>query len=1771
MKKKPVLITALVAVIAVIIGFVFFHGGNVSSESAQKENAAEKTKNSEMVTLHIDNGAADANSDVAVNGLHVYDPNSEDLEDFADGAEVPKGTKVSIYVYNLASEVHLDIRHNGKVIADKDYGVLQSDDDVEFFDVTLEGNLTVKTSVINSKNKNDIATVHINDSSLAAVSMDGTAIENNRDIDFGNHSFTVRASEKDIKAQLKIGNGKAKAKTIKAGNEYTFKDQKVDGDVFLHFDYANKKDAKEAEEDAKNPNSKAGDKSVSEGGYSVTVVNYTGVELDVRYLDDNTNVHNVVSGNHYPQGLDIWARVINTSSDNLVLTATMGGQIVGSQTIKAKPANDDATYNGIGPVSLNGNLIITLKKAGGSTNTGTRTNGGKDHQGGKKTNPVTPGKTDQYALITINDGAKSANTDTAVNGLHVYNPDDPDLEDIKSGTKVPIGTKLRIYEYNLASEVRLTVDHNGKRIADKKLSILQSDADVQEIEVTVKGNLTVTTAVGKNTNIPTSKPIDTPEPTKKPETKTHRITVENQVPEVSVNLSYMDFTGEELKAIVVKNGDSVAEGTGIYVQISNPTSQKVKVSAFVSEKEADSAVINAAEGDEPGAGGLMGDDYAGIPLNGDMTVRVTAVKDEEQVFDTTDSAASYVKKQMIARNDTITFAYRGTFDKAASQAIMAKVFAVTDKGNEGDYLRYSNSGYQSSVKDNGDGTVQVTYTVHFFTTAEQEEETDQKLMEIETGLKVSEKSDFEKAKAVYQWICENVTYDTQATAADVLKNTAYQAVMKGTAQCEGYSNLFYRMMKDLGVDVRLIAGTYDGGGHAWNIVKIGNRWYNVDTTHGSQIQDQKQTITETENNTKYFLKGSDNFTENDPYDEYKNESFTGPYHTSVKDYVQNTDQSAIHLYISGSEFGTVYADDYIEYTDGTKLDQGEVNLVLMGMKSGVQVKVTSAGKTIYEGEADSSTGTDITVPVTDDVKVEFYVQQSYKVNIQNDTDATLNVRWLDGMTPVDIKDGDTFDEQKTVYTQVINTTDRKIRVTALKDGKEVQSITLNAKPSDDDGTYGGLNPITLNGNLNIRAEYVKEEETEYKVSLSGDQASKATVYVGNSTVKDGDRVKGKTKGIYIYNLDDDDDLANAEVTVTVDGNTVVEKRKVDYELDLDEIEITGNTVIDISTPEDQRQTYLLTIHDEAKAANTETAVNGLHVYDPDTKNQDELKDGTSIQKGQKLTIFEYNFATDVHLTVTHNGKTLFDDILKAPVSDSSVQFVEIHAVEGNVVVTATVADSGTPVPKLHINDDSAGFVYKGWNDIHEGASLETGEQNLTIYANNDPVHVVVKVGKQTTEEFDLEANKNQEISVNVTDDVSVEFTKKKAEEKKHTVTVHNEVDDAVVNLSYLDQSGEIPKAVRIQSGESLKDGTGIYVQVSNPTDRKIQVTATINGKEVGNTTVEAGTKDDPGAGGLTGDNMSGLTLDGDLIIHVTEAKPSYSVTFSGNAAEMLDLYDSTHDKSLKSGDSLESGTYTFYVYNQNYAEEETKITLKVNGEVIGTGSASSYNSADFKNVTVNGPVEFIAEKAEKGHDPTPAEDPKPVTHTVTVNNSVSDVAVNLSYLDQSSGELKTVKFNPSDAVAENTGIFVQVLNPTAQKVKVTASINGKEAGSAEVAGGTASNPGAGGLTGENYSGLLLNGDMTITVEPVTETYPVTVKGSELSWLIQMDGKDLTDDSSVTAGSHQFYIFGIDTCETHAAIKVNDQTVAEADIDIMGDHTFDNISVNGPVTIELTAK
>ena len=76
---------------------------------------------------------------------------------------------------------------------------------------------------------------------------------------------------------------------------------------------------------------------------------------------------------------------------------------------------------------------------------------------------------------------------------------------------------------------------------------------------------------------------------------------------------------------------------------------------------------------------------------------------------------------------------------------------------------------------------------------------------------------YQKIKAIYQWICENIDYDTSYSIHD-----ADQCVEKQRGVCQAYCELFYYLAKAVGVQVEIISGkSKDDDG---NIGRMGHAW-----------------------------------------------------------------------------------------------------------------------------------------------------------------------------------------------------------------------------------------------------------------------------------------------------------------------------------------------------------------------------------------------------------------------------------------------------------------------------------------------------------------------------------------------------------------------------------------------------------------------------------------------------------------------------------------------------------------------------------------------------------------------------------------------------------------------------------------------------------------------------------------------------------------------------------------------------------------------------------
>ena len=98
-------------------------------------------------------------------------------------------------------------------------------------------------------------------------------------------------------------------------------------------------------------------------------------------------------------------------------------------------------------------------------------------------------------------------------------------------------------------------------------------------------------------------------------------------------------------------------------------------------------------------------------------------------------------------------------------------------------------------------------------------------------------SDYEKAVAANKFLAQNVKYDYDNYLKNTIpyvSHTAEGALAKGIAVCDGYTYAYQKIIDHYGIPNKVVVGTA-GGGHAWNLVKIGTRWYHVDVTWNDPV------------------------------------------------------------------------------------------------------------------------------------------------------------------------------------------------------------------------------------------------------------------------------------------------------------------------------------------------------------------------------------------------------------------------------------------------------------------------------------------------------------------------------------------------------------------------------------------------------------------------------------------------------------------------------------------------------------------------------------------------------------------------------------------------------------------------------------------------------------------------------------------------------------------------------------------------------------------------
>jgi len=119
------------------------------------------------------------------------------------------------------------------------------------------------------------------------------------------------------------------------------------------------------------------------------------------------------------------------------------------------------------------------------------------------------------------------------------------------------------------------------------------------------------------------------------------------------------------------------------------------------------------------------------------------------------------------------------------------------------------------------------------------------LKSLVTALGALAHTDWERARADYDWVAMNIAYDTSSYFQGTPTAIDAEGVFKsGKSVCQGYADLFLVIAQGLGIECQVVIGYAKGLGygkalkfpsvnHAWNVVNLDGGWHLVDATWGS--------------------------------------------------------------------------------------------------------------------------------------------------------------------------------------------------------------------------------------------------------------------------------------------------------------------------------------------------------------------------------------------------------------------------------------------------------------------------------------------------------------------------------------------------------------------------------------------------------------------------------------------------------------------------------------------------------------------------------------------------------------------------------------------------------------------------------------------------------------------------------------------------------------------------------------------------------------------------
>uniref|UniRef100_UPI0032164767 Ig-like domain-containing protein n=1 Tax=Clostridium sp. UBA1056 TaxID=1946346 RepID=UPI0032164767 len=465
------------------------------------------------------------------------------------------------------------------------------------------------------------------------------------------------------------------------------------------------------------------------------------------------------------------------------------------------------------------------------------------------------------------------------------------------------------------------------------------------------------------------------------------------------------------------------------------------------------------------------------------------ISDEVQPFTSVEEAGKYVRHQMVKRVNQIKIDLKMNYYSNLASDISNIALSYDDSyaSNEADYLKANFSGWKCSVQNNtSTGIITLTYSMTYLSTYAQEQQVDKEIKNVLDELNVYNSDEYTKIKAVHDYIVKNVKYDHS-----LKRFSTYNGIVEKNVVCQGFASLTYRMLKELGIGVRYISGTGNGGRHGWNIVRIGNEWYNVDNTW------DENTSTPDRISYTYLLKNERDFTGHSRNAEFKTNEFNKLYPMAKSSYGDpsvlvssinlNMDKLTLPIGTSKDIVATVLPSN----AGSTTLDWKSSDEKIAKVNGNGKVTSIGAGTAIIT--CTSNDGSKITASV--EITVPQIKLASIKLNL---TKLSLNVgAGKELIATVAPANATMKDVVWASSNEAIAKVDEKGNVVAVGEG--ITNITATAK--DGSGKLATCT-VTVTDPSKIKIASIKLSATSANLNLNDTKELTATIAPANATMKD---------------------------------------------------------------------------------------------------------------------------------------------------------------------------------------------------------------------------------------------------------------------------------------------------------------------------------------------------------------------------------------------------------------------------------------------------------------------------------------------------------------------------------------------------------------------------------------------------------------------------------------------------------------------------------------------